>query len=172
MYLAFLQSTLGQSLLFGMSVLTAGGIVLWARGHAERSLIASTAVIMTLLFGVFYAVALRAGWWAGAFFAMPANVQAGVVIPISLVGWTLWLAGYRWLTERSRQALQVYLAVSLLLVLAVAVAHRLNLGQGKILVGPEWAVLFEALALGLVAWVPVLVYEWLRRTLEGGELVP
>jgi uncharacterized membrane protein len=127
---------------------------------------------MSGIVGGIYALALANGWWGGDYFDTPLVVQAGLAVPLLLVGLTAWLAGYRWLIERSNQALQIYVAVSLFIALAVAIAHRLNLGRGKILVGPDWTVLYDAIFGELLAWVPVLIFEWLRRTLEGSEFVP
>lgn len=172
MYLAFLRSALGQSLVLGLAIVTVCALLLWARGHAERVLILGTAALFSGIAGGIYALALAAHWWGGDFFNTPPIVQAGLAVPLLLVGLTAWLAGYRWLIERTHQALQIYVAISLLVALAVAIAHRLNLGQGKILVGPDWMVLYQAIVGELLAWVPVLLFEWLRRTLERSEFVP
>src|SRR5436305_2070623 len=58
-----------------------------------------------------------------------------------------------------RRPLQIGFAVSVLIVLLVAVAHRLNISEGAILVGPDLAVVWQAMmAIGLL-WLPVLVCE-------------
>jgi hypothetical protein len=171
-YLAFLRSVQGQTVVLGTALVVIVGLVLWARGHSERVLILGTAALFSGIAGGAYALALANHWWAGDFFDTPLSVQAGLTVPLLLVGLTVWLAGYRWLIDHTDQALQIYVAVSLLIALAVALAHRLNLGQGKILVGPDWTVLYEAVIGELLAWVPVLIFEWLRRTLERSEFVP
>src|SRR5438270_1729935 len=172
MYLAFLRSIEGQLTVLVVALLIVCALLVWARGNAERVLILGTAALMSGIIGGIYALALANRWWSGDFFDTPLVVQASLAVPLLLVGLTAWLAGYRWLIERTNQALQIYVAVSVLIVLGVAVAHRLNLGRGKILVGPDWTVLYEAVIGELLAWIPVLVLEWLRRTLERTEFVP
>jgi hypothetical protein len=54
----------------------------------------------------------------------------------------------------------------LLVVLTVAIAHRLNISHGAILVGPDLAVVWQAVLAMALLWSPVLVYEALRRSVE------
>jgi hypothetical protein len=145
-----------------------GGVLAWARRpeQADRRLALGVAVVLTLLIGFVYLVAVGVGWWAGAYFETPVLVQACVLVVVALPGCVLWLAGYQWLTDHTRQPLQICFAASLLIVLAVAVAHRLNLGRGAILVGPDLAVVWQA-AIGIfLLWLPILAYEVLRRSVE------
>ena len=156
------------------AVAIVGGVIVWTRqpGHADRLLVVGTAAVLTVMVAFVYVLALLAGWWSGAYFTVSPIVQAGILLPLSLLFGTLWLAGYRWLADRTRQPVQIYVALSLLLVLAVAVAHRLNIGQGQILVGPGYAVVVEAVFAMLILWIPVLVYEGLRRNIERFEPIP
>jgi len=156
------------------AVVIVGGLIVWARqrGHADRLLVLGTAAMLTGLVAIVYVLALLAGWWTGAYFTVSAVIQAAVLLPLSLLFGTFWLAGYRWLADHTRQPVQIYIALSLLLVLAVAVAHRLNIGQGQILVGPGYAVVVEAVFAMLILWIPVLVYEGLRRNIERFEPIP
>src|SRR6266852_4588188 len=142
-----------------------------ATGYIQflRSSEGGAAVMLTGLVAIVYVLALLAGWWTGAYFTVSPVIQAAVLLPFSLLFGTFWLAGYRWLADHTRQPVQIYIALSLLLVLAVAVAHRLNIGQGQILVGPGYAVVVEAVFAMLILWIPVLVYEGLRRNIERFE---
>jgi hypothetical protein len=173
-YIQFLQSSEGGASVMLAAVLIVGSLVLWARqrGHADRYLVLGTAAVLTGLIACVYVLALLAGWWTGAYFTLSPVVQGAILLPLSLLFGTLWLAGYRWLADHTRQPVAIYVAVSLLIVLAVAIAHRLNIGQGQILVGPGYAVVVEAVFGMLVLWVPVLVYEGLRRNIERFEPIP
>jgi hypothetical protein len=145
-----------------------GGVLAWVRRpeQADRRLAVGVAVVLTLMIGVVYAVAVAMGWWAGAYFRTPLLVQASILLVVALPGCVLWLAGYQWLTDHTRQPLQICFAISVLIILAVAVAHRLNLGQGAILVGPDLAVVWQAAFAMVVLWLPILVYDALRRSIE------
>jgi hypothetical protein len=145
-----------------------GGVLAWARRpeQADRRLALGVATVLTLLIGFIYAVAVAFGWWAGAYFETPLVVQASILVAVVLPGCVLWLAGYQWLTDHTQQPLQICFAVTLLIVLAVAIAHRLNLGQGAILVGPDLAVVWQAAIAMVVLWLPILAYEALRRSVE------
>jgi hypothetical protein len=153
--------------LFGVAAVL-GGVLAWARRpeQADRRLALGVAVVLTVLIGCIYVLAVAVGWWAGAYFESPIVVQASILVVVTLPGCVLWLAGYQWLTDHTRQPLQICFAVSLLIVLTVAVAHRLNLGQGAILVGPDLAVVWEAAMAIALLWLPILVYEALRRSVE------
>jgi hypothetical protein len=172
--LDFLRSSQGAVVTAGLAVLVAAGLVVWARqqGHSERLLILGVGVVNTALVGAIYAVAVAGRWWMGAYFETPAVVQGAILLSTSLLGWTVWLGGYRWLSEHSRQPLQIYVAISLLLVLAVAIAHSLNLGRGAILVGPGLTVVLDAAIGQVLLWIPVIIYEALRRTIERAEILP
>ncbi|MGI9146836.1 MAG: hypothetical protein ACR2IK_09855 [Chloroflexota bacterium] len=156
------------------TVLIVGGLVIWARqrGHADRLLVLGTAAVLTGLVAGVYVLALWAGWWTGTYFTVSPVVQAAILLPLSLLFGTFWLAGFRVLADRTRRPVPIYVAVSLLLVLVVAVAHRLNIGQGQILVGPGYAVVVEAVLAMLILWIPVLIYEGLRRNIEHFEPIP
>ncbi len=138
----------------------------WRPEQADRRLALGVAVVLTILIGCVYLVAVALGWWAGAYFQTPIVVQASILVGVALPGCVLWLAGYQWLTDHTRQPLQICFAVSLLIVLGVAVAHRLNLGRGAILVGPDLAVVWQAAIAIMVLWLPILVYDALRRSVE------
>jgi hypothetical protein len=156
------------------AALIAGGLLQWARApqHPERRLILGAAAVLTGLVVAVYVLALSVGWWTGAYFALSPVVQAAIVVPLSLLGLTVWLAGYHWLGDHSNQPVQIYFAISVLLVLGVAIAHRFNLGQGTILVGPGSAVVVQAAVAQIILWIPVLVYEGLRRNVERFEPLP
>lgn len=167
MYLEFLRSLLGAALVLVAAALVLALLLAWASNHAhpERRATLGASATLTLILGAVYVVALAAGWWRGAYFTIPPLVQAAILVSAALAGVTVWLAGYQWVSERSHQPIQIYVALSLLLALAVAAAHRVNLGQGKILLGPDWTVLFDALLVLAVLWIPILGYEALRRVL-------
>ncbi|HEX8968683.1 MAG TPA: hypothetical protein VF937_12435 [Chloroflexota bacterium] len=173
-YIQFLQSTQGAAAVLLGAVLVLSALGIWARQprHADRVLVLGTAAVLTGLVALVYILALLAGWWSGAYFTLSPIVQGAILLPLSLLFGTTWLAGYRWLGDHTRQPVQTYLAVSVVLVLAVAIAHRLNIGQGQILVGPGYAVVVEAVFGMLILWVPVLVYEGLRRNIEQFEPMP
>jgi len=66
----------------------------------------------------------------------------------------------------------IHIAASLLLVLAVAIAHRLNLGGGQIVVGPDLTIVLDAVLVVLGLWVPLVIYEFFRRTVERADVLP
>jgi hypothetical protein len=169
-----LQSSLGEAIVVGAALAILVGLIIWARDpqHGERPLILGVAAAFTLAAVAIYWLAITVGWWRGAYFQISPLVQSAILISASLVAWTVWLNGYRWLTERTNQALQIYIAVSVLLILAVAIAHRLNLGRGLVLVGPDLTIVVDAVAVVIVLWIPVMVYEAVRRTLERADELP
>jgi hypothetical protein len=173
-YLSFLQSSLGGAAVVCAAIAVVLVLVLWARarGHGERLLILGTAALLTLVVAAVYVLALTAGWWTGGYFTISPIVQACILVAAALLFWTVWLAGYQWLGDHTRQPIQIYVVVSLLLVLAVAIAHRLNLGRGQILVGPDLTVVIDAVVAQILLWIPVLVYEALRRNLERMDPIP
>jgi hypothetical protein len=155
-----------------VSVVAAAAIVtailIWARrpGEADRQLALGVAFGLTVLVAVIYAMALILGWWGGAYFETPFVVQAGILVSVTLPGCVVWLAGYQWLSAHARQPLQIWFAISLLIVLMVAIAHRLNVGRGTILVGPDLAIIWQAVIGVALLWLPILLYEALRRGVE------
>jgi hypothetical protein len=172
--LEFLSSGLGAVTVVGATVAVLATLVVWARqqGHPERVLILAVGLANTALVALIYGIAVAGRWWVGAYFETPAVVQGAILVGVSMIGWTVWLSGYRSLSEHTRQALQIYVAVSVLLVLTVALAHRLNLGRGAILVGPDLTVVLDAVIGLVLLWIPVIIYEALRRTLERAEFLP
>lgn len=174
MYFAFLQSATGAALVELAAVAIVLALLLWARapGHRTRLLILGAAAILTIPISVFYVVALAAGWWTGEYFMLSPVLQGSALVAAALLAWTVWLAGYQWLADHSDQPVQIYVALSLIVVLGVAVAHRMNLGRGHILVGPDLTVVLIAIIGAMVFWLPVLLYDALRRNLERVEPIP
>jgi hypothetical protein len=174
MFMELLRTTEAEAGVPAGACVIMAGLVLWARWptHRERLLIVGAAALLTALVGAAYVVALRVGWWTGAYFSLPVLTQAGILLSLGLLGGTLWLAGYSWLGDHTRQPVQIYIAVSLLLLLAVALANRLNIGQGAILVGPGATIVVEAAIGQGILWLPVLVYEALRRNVERFDPLP
>jgi hypothetical protein len=170
----FLRSPTGGAVVVAIAVSVLAAVLVWARApnHAERQLLVGTAAAVTGALAIIYVIAVAAGWWMGEYFLLPAFVQAAILLPISLAGCTLWLAAYGWATERSARPLWMQLAISILVIAAVAVAHLLNLGRGAVLVGPGWTIVYEALAGLALLWAPVLIYEALRQALRRAELLP
>ncbi|HLZ30740.1 MAG TPA: hypothetical protein VKV73_25770 [Chloroflexota bacterium] len=174
MFLEFMRSTLGTAVLVLCAIVVVALLLWWARtrGHPERVLVFGASAVLSLVLGILYMVAVTAGWWTGEYFQMPFLAQAGAFIAVTLLGCTVWLAGYGWLSEHTSRPVWAYIGVSLLLVVAVAVAHVFNVGRGTILVGPAWTIVVDAVVAQLLLWVPVLMYEALRRTLQSSELGP
>lgn len=174
MFLEFMRSTLGTAVLVLCALVVVAGLVWWARarGHPERQLVVGASVALTILLGIMYVIAVGVGWWTGQYFRTPIVAQAAVFVAVTLLGCTVWLAGYGWLSEHTSRPVWAYVGVSLLLVVAVAVAHVFNLGQGAVLVGPAWTIVIDAVVAQLLLWVPVLLYEALRRTLQSSEFGP
>lgn len=172
--LAVLASTPGVVVAVLGAGLVIAGLVWWARvpGRPERQLTLGASVVLTVMLGAIYWIAVAAGWWTGEYFTLPALSQAALLVCVGLLGCTLWLAGYGWLAEHTPRPMWAYLGVSGLLVVAVALGHVFNIGRGKILVGPEWTIVYEAVAGLLILWMPVLLYEALRRALQSSDLPP
>jgi hypothetical protein len=166
--LEVLRSPLGGTLIVFGALAIFGGVFRWAYAPegADRRLALSVAGALTLVVGCVYVLALALGWWGGAYFETPMLIQAAILLSVTLPSCLLWLASYRWLADHNHQPLQICFAISLLVVLAVAAAHRLNLGRGAILVGPDLAVVWQAAIGMLLLWLPILLYEALRRGLE------
>jgi len=167
-YLEFVRSPNGRLVVVVLSLAAFAIIVLWARGGArhERWPSVVAASLMTILVAGIYGIAVAAGWWSGAYFRTPALVQAATLLPVSVVAWTAWLAGYGWLTARTRRPLLIYGMVALLLTLAVGIADRAELSGGLVLVAEDGKTWLNALVgLGMM-FVPVLLFEGIRRGLE------
>jgi hypothetical protein len=172
--LEFLRSPWGTGVVLVAAGIVLAGLSVWARAreHPERRLLLSVAGAVTAVLAGVYVLAVAGGWWTGEYFLLPAHLQAAILLPTTLAGCTLWLAGYGWVAERTPRALWVLAAITLLIVAAVAIAHLLNLGQGTILVGPGWTIVYDAIVGLAVLWAPVLVYEALRQALRHAELLP
>ena len=174
MLVEFLHTVVGATLVECLAILVVLGLLIWARAEdrPDRRLVLGAAAILTIPVGIVYVLAVATGSWTGAYFRLAPVVQAAIVLPLSMLGWTLWLAGYEWLADRSHQPVQIYIAISLLLIWAVALAHRLNLGKGLILVGPDLTIVVVAAVGQLVLWIPLVVYEALRRNIERFDPIP
>lgn len=167
-YLQYVRSPTGSIVVVVLSLAAFAIIVLWARRGArhERWPAFVAASLMTVLVAAIYGIAVAAGWWSGPYFRTPVLVQAATLLPVSVVVWTAWLAGYNWLTSRTRRPLLVYGIVALLLVLAVGMADRAELSGGLVLVAEDGRTWLNALVgLGMM-FVPVLLFEGVRHGLE------
>jgi hypothetical protein len=168
-YLSFVQTGLGRLVIAALCVVTLGGMVLWARRAAwwQRWPILIAACVLTVLVAAIYALAVATGAWGGAYLThTPPVVQTALLIPISLVGWVLWLAGYGWLVAHSRHPVLIYSLLALLLIPLVVVADQANVGGGVIVVAEDGDMWKDAVVgIGLML-IPVLVFEGIRRTLQ------
>ena len=139
--------------------------IAWARqpGHPDRVLSVWAAGMTSLLVLGITVVAVRAGWWQGAFFALPIVVQAAFYLPFSLAGYALWLGGYRRLAGRVRHVFAMYSLVVFIFIPVVILVDPWQMQRGQFSMGNGYTIWADAALGQVVMWSPVVSYEVIRR---------
>jgi hypothetical protein len=168
-YVAFVETDLGRVVAVVLCLAVIGMAVLWARRRVwwERWPLLIAAGVLTLVVVAIYAVAVGSGWWVGSFvWHTPPVVQAALLVPVTLVGWLAWFAGYSWLAAHTRHPVLIYTALALLLLPVVVLADLANISRGLIQISDDGQTWKNAVAgVGLVM-APIVVFEGLRRGLQ------
>ena len=94
---------------------------------------------------------------------LPLIVLAGIYLPFSIAGYTLWLGGYRWLAGRLRQAFAIYSVIVLVFIPVVILVDPVQMQRGQFSMGNGYPIWADAALGQLVMWSPVLAYEAIRR---------
>lgn len=140
--------------------------LIWASrpGYADRWRTVGAASLTSLLIIAISMVAVRQGWWQGAFFnSVPILVQAAFDIPFSVAGYSLWLGIYRSLALRVRYGRWIYAFIVLLFIPIVFIADSFSMQRGQFSFGSGYTVWTDALVGQTVLWSPAVFYEWLHR---------
>jgi len=161
----FLQSPFGGTLVVIVALAVFAMTLIWAQrpGHPDRWAAVAAATGTSLLVGLITLIAVAAGWWRGAFFAIPLVVAVAIDLPLSIAGYTLWLGGYRWLTHQTRHAFLIYAGVVLAFIPVVLLVDPIQMGRGQFTMGSGYSIWIDALVGQVVMWSPVLFYEVIRR---------
>lgn len=161
----FLQSPIGGTIVVSVALAAFALTLVWARGpaHRDRWAVVAAATGTSLLVGLITLIAVVAGWWRGAFFAIPLIVAAAIDLPLSIAGYTLWLGGYRWLAGKSRRAFLIYIVVVLAFIPVVLLVDPIQMQRNQFTLGNGYTVWTDALVGQVVMLSPVLAYEAIRR---------
>jgi hypothetical protein len=164
-YIEFATSGVGIIVLTALSIGALALIVGWAtRGRrGERLPVLVTATILSVFVVAFYAVEVRGGAWSGGYFSIPFVVQLLTLLAIVFAAWIAWFMGYGWLIGHRRHPLLIYTAVALCLVLAAAIADRMEVSGGLLLLAPNGVIWLDALLGVAMMFAPVLLFEAIRR---------
>lgn len=143
----------------------------WMSRRIDRQALVIASIMLTFLALVGYLVAGRLKWWHGIFVEdVPLDIQIATLLPTALLGWLVWLGVYSWLVPRVRHPRLMYLVVGTLLVVAAAIADRLEVSNGLIEVG-DGNVWISALVLLALMFIPLIVYDAVRHSMAR-ELLP
>ena len=161
----FLQSPGSGTLVVIIALAAFAVVIVWARqpGHPDRIAAIYAAGVTSLLVVVVTLVAVSAGWWQGAFFAVPLIVLAAICLPFSIAGYALWLGGYRSLASRTRHAFVIYAAIVLCFIPVIILVDPIQMQRGQFIMGNGYTIWADAGLGQLVMWSPVLAYEAIRR---------
>jgi hypothetical protein len=161
----FLASPAGGALVGIIALATFAVVIAWTRrpGHPDRVAAVYAAGVTSLLVVAVTLVAVSAGWWQGAFLAVPLIVQAAIFLPFSIAGYTLWLGVYRWLAGRTRHAFVIYAVVVLAFIPVVILVDPVQMQRGQFSMGNGYTIWADAAVGQVVMWSPVLAYEAIRR---------
>jgi hypothetical protein len=157
----FLQSPLGGAIVVSVALAAFALTLVWARrpGHPDRWAAVAAATGTSLLVGLITLIAVAAGWWRGAFFAIPLVVAVAIDLPLSIASYTLWLGGYRWLARQTRHAFLIYAVVVLAFIPVVLLVDPIQMERGEFMMGSGYTIWIDALVGQVVMWSPVLFYE-------------
>ena len=105
--------------------------LVWARRpeRPDRQLAVLAGSGAALVQAAINVIALTAGWWAGALFAIPLLVSVAILGPWAIAGYTLWLGAYRWLAAHVRYGCLIFTVIVLAFV-PIVVAGRINIARG------------------------------------------
>jgi len=161
----FLQSPIGGAIVVSVALAAFALTLVWARrpGHPNRWAAVAAATGTSLLVALITLIAVAAGWWRGAFFAIPLVVAVAIDLPLSIAGYTLWLGGYRWLARQTRRAFPIYAVVVLAFIPVVLLVDPIQMGRGQFTMGGGYTIWIDALVGQVVMWSPMLFYEAIRR---------
>lgn len=161
----FLKNPIGGTIVISVALAAFALVLVWARrpGHPDRWAAAAAATGTSLLVGLLTLIAVVAGWWRGAFFAIPLVVAVAIDLPLSIAGYTLWLGGYRWLARRTRHAFLIYAVVVLAFIPVVFLVDPIQMGRGQFTMAAGYTIWIDALVGQVVMGSPVLFYEAIRR---------
>jgi hypothetical protein len=161
----FIDSSVGGAIVVIVALAALGLVIAWARrpGHADRIAAVYAAAVTSLLVAVVTLIAVIAGWWQGAYFALPLVVLAAIHLPFSIAGYAAWLGVYRWLAGRTRRAFALYTAVVLVFIPVVILVDPWQMQRGQFTMGNGYTIWADAAVGQVVMWSPVLAYEAIRR---------
>ncbi len=161
----FLQGPGSGTLVVIIALAAFAVVIVWARrpGHPDRSAAVYAAGITSLLVAAIAVIAVSAGWWQGAFFAVPLIVLAAIYLPFSIAGYTLWLGSYLWLASRTRHAFVIYAVIVLSFIPVIILVDPIQMQRGQFSMGNGYTIWADAGLGQLVMWSPVLAYEAIRR---------
>jgi len=142
-----------------------GLVVAWAWRPARPNRIAAVyaAGVTSLLVLAVTVIAAIAGWWQGAYFALPLLVLAAIHLPFSIATYTVWLGVYRWLAGHMRHAFALYTVIVLVFIPVVLLVDPWQMQRGQFSMGNGYTIWADAALGQLVMWSPVVAYEGIRR---------
>jgi hypothetical protein len=161
----FLASPSGGALVVIVALAAFALVIAWAwrPGRPDRRAAVYAAGATSLLVAVVTVIAVIAGWWQGAYFALPLVVLAAIHLPFSIAGYTAWLGTYRWLAGRTRHAFAIYTAVVLCFIPVIILVDPIQMQRGQFSMGNGYTIWSDAALGQLVMWSPVLAYEAIRH---------
>jgi hypothetical protein len=162
----FIASPIGSGIIWIGSLLLCGLIFYWASrpGHPNRWNLLIAAAGATILLAGISLISVLMGWWGGAYYErIPLITHLAISLPLSFVGWVIWMLLYRLLERLTRHALPIYMIAILVFIPIVDVMDRLNMERSVLTLGSGYTILSD-IGLGLMTmWMPVLLYEWIKR---------
>jgi hypothetical protein len=162
----FIASPIGSGIIWIGSSILCGSIVYWASHprHPNRWNLLIAAAGATILLAAISLSSVLMGWWGGAYYErIPLMTHFAISLPLSFVGWVIWMLLYRLLERLTRHAFPIYMIAMLVFIPIVDVMDRLNMERGVLTLGSGYTILSD-IGLGLITmWTPVLFYEWIKR---------
>src|SRR5438309_755267 len=165
----FFRSELGSLVTIIVTFALCLLVLWWARrpGHADRWLVVLTAAGFGGLVAAMNAVMVAGGWWGGAFFYLPPFMLAILLFLQPALMVVLVLLGYRWLVGHRRHPRLIYALASLIVLVPITIAGDLyGLSSGGIAFGGGYSIGHDVVLAQVLVWVPVGLYETLRRLTE------
>lgn len=121
----------------------------------------------TLLMVAVNLIAWAAGWWVGPVFELSAlPVLTALTVLAGVPACCLWLGGYRWLAVWFRRPLLAYAAVVIAFIPGVWVIDQWQMERNQFKMAAGYELWHDMLLGQIVLWVPVLLYEGLRRSTQ------
>lgn len=141
-------------------------LVVWTRrpGHADRWPLLAGATGTGLILGGLNVLSATVGWWDSATYALPLPVLAGLYVMWPTLLFAAFLAGYRWLATHMRRPRLVFGAIMLAVFAPfVFFIDTWGLATGRLSFGGGYAIWTDVLLGQALVWMPVLLYEAVRR---------